>query len=269
MLNKTNKTNMGFFGLCQSVIDIIQLLFFSFIFKSTTFFPINLNKTSDLLCKSISFLRRIITSSSSWMQVINTFGRFVYVIFGHTGRFKFMKQKRYLAIIMFSVLILLALANITNLFYYISRGNCTANFSILIASDMILSITILFIPIVLMIVFNIYMIRIVLEKTRTASGQSSNARKEYIFTISVIANDAFFLLFYLPSSIYFILYDINLYSGAMKGDPLLSANYNLFGSVVRQSSLNIQTFSFFIYIVFNKLYRREILNLFKKIIQLF
>ena len=268
MLNKTNKTNMGFFGLCQSIVDMILLLYFSLIFRSAALFSVNLVRTSDSICKLLNFIRRLLTCSSSWMQVITTFGRFVYVIFEYRDRFKFMKQKRYLAAIIFGVLIILALSNIINLFYYLSKGSCTADSSILIASDMLLIIIRLYIPIFLMIVFNIYMIRIVLQKSRNASRQSSNARKEHHFTVSVIANDGFFLLFHLPVSIYFILYDINLYSGALNGDPLFAVNYKLFENVAKDFSLSIQTFTFFIYFAFNKLYRREVLNLIGKSIQL-
>lgn len=112
------------------------------------------------------------------------------------------------------------------------------------------------------------MIRIVIQKSKAALRLTSNARKEYNFTISVIANDAFFLLFHLPVSIYFILYDINLYSGAINSDASFAANYNLFGNVVKNFSLSVQTFTFFIYLAFNKLYRREILHLIGKAIQL-
>ena len=264
MLNKTNKTNMGILGLCQSVVDIILLLYHSLILRSASFFPISLTKTSDSVCKLLSFLRRIASCSSSWIEVVTTFDRFTFVIFGHTGRFKFMKQKRYLAIIILGVLIVLALVNIINLFSYISRGNCTTDHSILMASDLILIIMRLYIPIVLMSACNIYMIRIVIEKNKAALRQTSNARKEHHFTRSVIANDAFYLLFHLPGSIYFILYDINLYSGALNGSPLYAANYKLFGNIVQNFSLFFQTFSFFIYLTFNKLYRKEIWNLIEK-----
>ena len=269
MLNKTNKTNMGFFGLCQSIVDMILLLYFSLIFRSAAILSVNLVRTSDSICKLLNFIRRLLTCSSSWMQVITTFGRFVYVIFEYRDRFKFMKQKRYLAAIIFGVLIVLALSNIINLFYYLSKGSCTADSSIVIASDFLLIIMRLYIPIFLMIVFNLFMIRIVIQKRKIALRENSNTRKENLFTISVIANDAFFLLFHLPVSIYFILYDINLYSGAINSDSSFAANYNLFGNAVKDFSLSVQTFTFFIYLAFNKLYRREVLNLIGKAIKLF
>ena len=267
MLNKKNKTNMGFLGLCQSIVDITLLMYFSLVFRSS-FFGITFTNTSDALCKCLNFIRRILTCSSSWMQLINTFGRFVYVIFGYRGRFRFMKQKRYLGLIILGVLIVLALANTNNLFYYLSKGSCTADNAILVASDMVLIIMRLYIPIFLMIVFNIYMIRVVIQKRKIALRENSKSKKEHHFTISVIANDVCFFLFHLPVSIYFILYDINLYSGAFNGDPLFSANYNLFGNVVKDFSLCIQTFSFFIYLVFNKIYRREVLYLLRKVVPL-
>ena len=267
MLNKKNKTNIGFLGLCQSIVDIILLMYFQLVFRSS-FFGVTFTNTSDALCKSLNFIRRILTCSSSWMQLINTFGRFVYVIFGYRGRFSFMKQKRYLGLIIFGVLIVLAVANTNNLFYYLSKGTCTADNAILVASDMVLIIMRLYIPIFLMIVFNVFMIRVVIQKRKIALGENSKNRKEHHFTVAVIANDVCFFLFHLPVSTYFILYDINLYSGAFSGDPLFSANYNLFGNVVKDFSLCIQTFSFFIYLVFNKIYRREVLDILGKVIPL-
>ena len=258
MLNKTNKTNMGILGLCQSVVDIILLLYHLLILRSTSFFPISLIRTSDSICKLISFIRRLLTCSSSWMEVVTTFDRFTFVIFGHTGRLNLMKKRCFMA------LIILGLINLINLFFYLSRGKCTADNSILIASDMIMITTRLYIPFFMMIFSNIYMIRIVTKTSKAALRQTSNARKEHHFTRSVIANDAFFLLFHLPNSIYFILNDINLYSGAFNGDPLFAANYKLFGNIARNFSLFFQTFSFFIYLTFNKLYRREIWNLIEK-----
>ena len=266
ILNKKNKTNMGFLGLCQSIVDITMLVYFSLVLRSTIFFGMSFTNTIDSLCKFIFYFRRMVVCSSSWMQVFTTFDRFIFVIFGHAGRFKFMKQKRHLAIIIFGILILLALANITNLFYYISKGICTADSSILVASDMILIITRLYIPIFLMIFFNLFMIRTVFKKRNTALRQTSNAKKEYLFTISVIANDAFYLLFHLPGSIYYILYDINLYSGAINGDPLFAANYMFYGNIVQDFSLYMQTFSFFVYFAFNKIYRKEFLDIIGKVI---
>lgn len=261
MLNKTNKTNMGFLGLSQSIIDIIKLLYYSLEFQSTII------KSSDAICKLLNFMRRIISCASSWMQVITTFDRFVYVILGYRGRFRFMNRKAFLALIIFAVLFLLALVNIINLFYYISRDKCTADHLILIASDIVLISTRLYIPIFLMIVFNMFMIRIVLKKSRNVSRQSSNVRKEHHFTISVMANDAFYLLLALPLSVYFILYDINLYSGALNGNALFAAKYMLFSNISKAAALSNQSFSFFINLAFNKLYRREVLNLIGKVIK--
>ena len=264
ILNKTNKTNMGFLGLCQSIIDIIILLYFPLVHRSRLILGVNFSIMNNLLCKLIIYFRRILTCSSSWMQVVTTFDRFIFVIFGHSGRFMFMKKKRFLALIIFGVIILLSLVNVPNLFYYIPKGSCTADSAILVASDMILIIMRLYIPIFVMITFNIFMIMIVFKKRNTALRQTSNARKEHLFTISVIANDAFYLLF----SFYYILYDINLYSGAINGDPLFAAYYMFYGNIVQDFSLYMQTLSFFAYCSVNKIYRKEFLDLIGKVIPL-
>ena len=268
MLNKTNKTNMGFLGLCQAIVDMTMLIYFTLVVKSTSFFNYNFSNTNDFLCKFTNFIRRMLTCSSSWMEVITTFDRFIFVIFGHGGRFKFMKHKRYLALIIIGVIILLALAHMNNLFYYLSKGTCTGENSILVASDIILIFLRAYIPSFLMIVFNLFMIRIVLKKSRTVVRQTAKTRKEYIFTISVIANDVFFLLFDLPVSIYYILYDINLYSGAFNDNPAFTAGYNVFGVVTKDFAFYVQSFSFFIYFGFNKLYRSEICYLIGLIISI-
>lgn len=169
-----------------------------------------------------------------------------------------MKHKRYLALIIIGVIILLALSQMNNLFYYWSKDVCTADNSILVASDILLIFMRAYIPSFLMIVFNLFMIRIVIKKSRAALRQTSKTRKEYIFTISVMANDVFFLIFDLPVSIYYILYDVNLYSGAFNNDAAFSAGYNVFGVVTKDFAFYVQSFSFFINLGFNKLYRSEI-----------
>ena len=259
MLNKTNKTNMGFLGLCQSIVDITMLVYYSLVVKSTSFFAYNITNANEFLCRFVNFSRRIITCSSSWMQVVTTFDRFIFVIFGHGGRFKFMKHKRYLALIIFGVLIMNALGQMSNLFYYISKGVCTADNSIFVASDMLLIIIRLYIPIFLMLVFNLFMIRIVIKKSRAVEKHAS--KKEHLFTISVMIQDAYILLLVTPVSIYYILYDINLFSGAFNRNPVFTAAYNVFGNVTKDFAFYVQTFSFFIYLGSNKLYRHELLYL--------
>lgn len=66
-------------------------------------------------------------------------------------------------------------------------------------------------------------------------------------------------------TIHFIFYDINLFSGAIKSDEIFAAKFAIFSTVARDMSLFIQTFTFFIYVVFNKLYRNEVLNLIGKV----
>lgn len=264
--NKNNKTNMGFFGLCQSIMDIIVLLYFSLVFRSSGFFGYSFANTNDSLCRVVNYFRRFCSSTSSWMEVITTFDRFIFVIFGHAGRFKFMEKKRYLTLIIAGVVVFLAVAHINNLLYYVSKGNCTADFPILFASDMILICLRTYIPSLLMIVFNVFMIRTVLKKSRAVLKQTAKGRKEYLFTVSVIANDAFFLILDLPYTVYFIFYDTNLLSGAINADALFAAYYNFYGNIAKDMAFYVQTLNFLVYLAFNKLYRKELLNLIGKII---
>jgi hypothetical protein len=113
-----------------------------------------------------------------------------------------------------------------------------------------------------MIIFNTFMIRKVFEKTRATLTQTSLSKKEYQFTFAVIAYDAFFLVFNFPLSVFYISYDINAYSGAFNdGDPVFAASYNVANSVTGNLSICVQNLSFFMYLFFNKLFRKKILSL--------
>lgn len=266
-----NKTNMGYLYLWQSAVDLCSLLSFIFLFQSAQTLGINLYIVNDTWCRFTTYFRRFIHHFSSWLSVFITFDRFIFVLYGHIDRFKFLKKKRYLTVCIISILLVNLLIVVTNLFYYVKNKNsCSGDYLITITSDIITILMRTYIPFALMIIFNALMIRKTVSyrsriKKLKTSHLTSQVRNEYQFTIAVIAYDVFFLVFNFPRSLYLTFYDVNLYSGAFDGNPLFSAIYSLINAVATNFATFVQAYSFLVYLVFNRLYRREVIFLISKI----
>ena len=262
-----NKTNMGFLYIWQCAIDLSLLLFFLFLFRSGTTMGFNLYLQSDSMCKFLQLLRRFILHASSWAPVLTTFDRFTFVLYGHADRFRFLKSKLHLTLIILAGFAVLTIVNIPNLNFYLNaKGtSCTADFTATISSDIISILMRTYIPFLLMIVFNILMIRKIFKNNRTMAKQTNLAQKETHFTFAVIAYDIYFLVFNFPLSVFYIMYDINLYNGAIAGDAVFSASYNVFSFTAANFAFCVQTFSFFLYVAFNKLFLNEIFILLGKL----
>ena len=262
-----NKTNMGYLYVWQSVVDLIMLLSYLLLFQSTQIYGISLITYNNFWCKLIKFLRRFIIDASSWVAVFTTFDRFIFVLHGNTDRFKFMKKKRYLTLCIVSILFVIMLLDIPNLYFYLNVS-CTADYAIIISTDIISILVRTYIPFILMIGFNIVLIKKTFNraKVNTIRNSTKSTRKEHQFTIAVIAYDMFFIIFNFPRSIYFVFYDVNLYSGAMDGNPVFSASYSIVNAATSNLAIFVQTFSFLTYLRFNKLYRKELLGMLGKIL---
>lgn len=271
LMMRNNKTNMGYLYIFQCSIDLIMLLFILLVHRSAQTFGVNFYLMSDTTCKLIIFSRRLIFQTSSWMTVLIAFDRFIFILYGHTDRFKFMKKRRNLAAIIFGVFIIISLANILNLFFYVSNSSCTSSNSIVVSSDIISILSRTYLPFIFTIVFNIFMVRKIVGRTnqaRASLNQNSVNRKENYFTTAVIAYNIYFLVLSLPFSIYYVFYDANLYSGAFSAgsDAVFRSSYALVNSITGSLSFFVQTFSFFTYLTFNKLFRSELVHIVRKLL---
>lgn len=261
-----NKTNMGFLGIIQCITDLLILSVFSVLYRSNAYlFQTNWINLSNASCKLLSFLRRFMVHMSSWMRVIITLDRFVFILFGYRNHFRHMKSKTFLTIFILIVFFFLAVFDIPNLFFYLNiKSTCTADYSIIVLSDMTSILFRTYLPFAIMLVLNISMM-LTIAKVKRSRGiwNDSVSRREYKFTIAVIVFDVSFFFYNFPQSIYFIFNDINLYSGAF-ADPLFNAKYNVVYMVVSNLSFLEQSLSFFMFFGFNKVFRNELLSLFKR-----
>lgn len=272
------KTNMGFLCTCQAIVDLMLFLITLLLARSSPFiFPVSLDTLSDPMCRFIKYIRRLPLHISSWMAVLITFDRVIFILYGNGRKFKFMKKKTSLAAIMAVMFTSLAIIDIPNLFFYLpprtvsANGtlgpatSCTASFPVLFSSDMISIFFRTYIPLGLMLFFNLLMIRKIFNNSRASFKQNSLSRKEFQFTFAVMAFDAYFFILNFPTSVFYILFDVNYYSGAFTVNPQFGALYNLLLGVMVNLSFCEQTFTFFMNFAFNKLFRQTLLHIIGRI----
>lgn len=265
-----NKNNMGYLYVWQCSIDLLVLLFSLLILRSSNTFGINISFQSDFSCKILNFLRRFLLHASSWISVLTTFDRFTFVLYGHGDRFRFLKSKLNITWMILAMFAIISVLDAPNFLFYLRKKRgfvvaCDADFAAVISTDIISNLMRLYLPFTIMAVFNLLMIQKIFRNNRNVTKQISNssARKETQFTVAVIASDVYFFVFNFPLTVFYILYDINFYSGAFRANylTLFHASYTLAIIITGNLAYFDQTFSFFMYFSCNKLFRNEIFHL--------
>ena len=107
--------------------------------------------------------------------------------------------------------------------------------------------------------FNLLMIRKIFHSNRLTFKQNPLNRKESQFTFAVMAFDVYFFILNFPLSLFYILYDVNFYTGAFTANQEFGALYNMLLNVMVDLSFCVQAFSFFTNLAFNKLFRQTFL----------
>lgn len=267
-----NKTNMGFLYTIQCLVDLFLILISLLFLRATSInlTTVGFDSLSDPMCRFFKFIRRYPVHLSAWMPVLITFDRFIFIFYGNLDKFKFMKKKLNLTIIIIVMFLVIAIVDIPNLMYYLPDRKiypngtlgpatvCTATFPVIFSSDMLSIFFRTYIPLSLMLFLNILMIRKIFNKSRAAINQTSLSRKEYQFTFAAMSFDAYFFCMNFPFSVFYVIYDINFYNGAFSGE--FGALYSLLYTIFFNISFFEQSFSFFMYLAFNKLFREKILN---------
>ena len=257
-----NKTNMGFLYIWQCSIDLCVLLLFLSLSQSNRIYGINLYNQNDVSCKLLTFFRRFFPHASSWIAVITTFDRFTFVLYGHSNRLRFLNRKSNLTGIILIIFTFIAMLNIGNFFYRINKSFlCKGDFTIKSSTDAISLLFRTYIPFSLMILFNIIMVQKIVKNKRIATHQTAISRKETQFTFAVISSDIYFLILNFPFSVFSIFYDVYLYNGTFDKDDSFYRKYLLVNAIFSDIAFFVQTFSFFLYLSSNKLFRNEFLKI--------
>jgi hypothetical protein len=281
-----NKTNMGFLYLCQTAIDTLVLVWFVFVSRSAHLFGYNMNVHSDLVCRLLTLLRRVVLHMSSWTSVYITFDRFLYVYYPSGS--KLVKKRKHTLLILLAIFACINVINMPNLFFYLDKssnvtnssngavqsltatGTCRAAPALQSFTDILSTAMRTWLPITLMISLDTLIIRKLREKKSIlkASGGGGSAKKpsgkkkkEQHYTNNVILMNFLFFFFNGPIAVMFLVETIRVYSNAFVMRELERAVYDISYQIAVNLSFAYQTLSFFFYAIFNHLYRRELLVL--------
>ena len=262
------KSNMGLLCTWQSLIDLF-LLVISLVFTrgSRLFFDGVVFNWSDGWCKAWSFWRRYSLHLPSWVALITTFDRFTFVLY-ENRRFKFMRDKRIVCLIILVTFLVLALLNYPNIYAYIPPNaigmTCTGSFAVVLTTDIISGLLRTFIPMTLMLIFNYRIFREMrCSRGRATSTSSGLSHRERHFTRAVIFTDVVFFITKLPLFVCLILYDAYYFTGVLPASLYLTSLSGLLNGIFIDISYVDQIFSFFMHLAFNKLFRKELVVLIK------
>lgn len=137
---------MGFYYSIITIVDILALFLTYFLYMN----QITTNEyfiSSNIYCKFSSYLIRILSQFSSWLNVIVTVDRVISIKYFSKPPV-ILKNRKFLSLLILSCLFLLSILNIPNLFFYtivlISANNktlaydCSSSSQLIFARDLII-----------------------------------------------------------------------------------------------------------------------------------
>ena len=276
-LNKS--TNVGYLHSVLCIFNIFPLVNSIFLSDVLPYYDINILDYSSFLCKFFSFWRRFTIGLSSFQQLLITYILFLSVKF--PKQFLQLQDKKKLSIFLYLIFIFLFVVNLPFLFYDLNPDvviNHTANHdvhtNICYASIDLASITILLnilirfiLPLVIMFILNLVIIKYFNDSsTKKLFLRSSRKNKPKNFLRSILIINFLFFLFHLPWTVLNIML---IYFNYSNGDDNIVQPSNFIFVILANISLSISyinyTTPFFVHILFNKYFKLEVVNLFKKI----
>nr|QVK45685.1 G protein-coupled receptor [Proales similis] len=269
---RLNKTNMGFLYRCQTLIDLVLVSYNLFVAGSIYLFGETFVYLSDFACRFGVFSRQAVVHFSSWMTVIITFDRFMFIRFA--SQFGKMKKRPSLLLIITLTIALVCLANSTNLAYSlqltestvanqtVTRRSCSSDLALRTVSNLTSVFLRTLAPMGVMVVLNAIMIHHIRQsKSRIRGGSSSKEqRRENAFARVVIIQDLIFFAINFPVAICYIVSNLLTFK-LLAFEPVPRIMFSLAFQVSVLFSLFYQTFSFVSYFLFNRLFRNEVLLL--------
>ncbi|RNA42969.1 FMRFamide receptor-like [Brachionus plicatilis] len=280
------ETNTSFLYMCLSIMNIISLLNYTFIVRPRNIF----GYTVEMTCGLTGFIRRNIFNSTSWVQPIISFDRFLFVFY--PVKCKQLGQKKNILFLMSLVLALIMITNSTNLMSFavvettydndtnqtVISESCEQTKQVSLATDFIAILMRLYIPLFIMISLNSLVIRklyqskkkvkkssslpMVHVKSSKSLSQKTFSNKDYKFITATLTMDFIFWIFYAPVSINITLSIIDTFTGIFK-DPRARVNYRLYSNVSQLFAFTYHSICIFLFIGFNRYYKEELFSFLK------
>jgi uncharacterized membrane protein len=288
-----NRTNMGFLFRWQKTIDTICLISYALLIRSPIIFDFDVFTLSDTACKLLSFYKSFILTMSSAIMAFIAFDRFLFI--HYQKKFKFMKRKRNLMMIIGVLALTAALFSIINLFFYVGEKeddnevkmnhdnydfNSTATNSSTVTTTTVTagsklvcrgSITFGFIsefllislrahlPLSFVFIVNCILIKDLVKSKNRVQSEFKLNKREIQFTFTVIFASFVFFALYFPISVMILLKFVFYVTGFEYSREI----FDFFHSVSIEIAMSYLILEFFVLIAVNKLFRHEIVVVFK------
>lgn len=284
--NMSKETNTSFLYMCLSIMNIISLVNYTFIVRSRNVF----GYTVVMPCGIANFIRRNIFNSTSWIQPIISFDRFLYVFY--PIKCKQLGKKKNILLLMALVFILIMITNSTNLMSFpvvkrtfnnvtnqtIVTESCEQTISVSLATDFIAILMRLYIPLFIMITLNSLVIKRLYESKKRVQKSTTKtivhvksskslikntfSNKDYKFVTATLTMDFIFWIFYAPVSINITLNIVDTFTGIFNSRRA-SVNYRLYSNLSQLFAFTYHSICIFLFIGFNRYYKEEIFAFFK------
>lgn len=257
-----NKNTMGFYNILMSIFNILTLILLGYL----TIFPQSIGQTylvyrSYYTCILIPYFNRIVSQMSAWLNVMLTFDRMLCV--SYLNRFRFIQNKRILSLIVLIMFLIIAVLNISNLFYTfetnadINMNICKATALIALIRDTIGVSMRIIIPLILEVVMNTILIyKLIKAKKQVHITRPIN--KEYKFAFTVIVLNIIFIITVLPVAINTVLinkYGYNQTFISTTSNESAIATFSYLCSIMFSSFMYVSLL--FVNLIFNRKFRQE------------
>jgi hypothetical protein len=279
--NLNKNANMGFFYLNLSIYNTLVLIYYFFIMDSKLVFGVNLTTKSNVSCKIITFIRRCIREIPTWIEALITFDRYLAIC--HSNKYKFMKSKKNIFIIITIIILSLGLISVSNFYYFILIDSNNINGTMItnekqqqvcqstkfnqFFSDIISVLFRTFIPGILMSIFSLKLIN---KVKQVKLKSNSYNEKDRTFNNTILFMNLIFFILNLPVSIMYIIknvYDNNLSNQQSSSSSSSSIEIRAYISIFYLFSYHIANLHystmFFQFLLFNKLFKIEFFSIFK------
>ena len=271
-----SKTNMGSMHALLSFFNILAIIFSILLTQLLPFLGIDIKTFTRFGCKFLSFLQRVSLDIPSFQQVLITFQFYMSIKFPMKFIAMQNSKKQYLFIILGMVLFAVA-ENIEYFFYELTltysnytavnasvndtnlsyNNVCYASFYLILGSGIASLIFRNFLPFIIMLIFNILIIYHIIQNHLKVS-RTYRARGHKHFFISIMAINLIFFILYLPWSIAQIIVFVQYFFTARSLTQTVDVGVIFFYNVGWSVSYLNYIFPFFVYIQFNRLFRKQL-----------
>ena len=266
---KLRKTSMGFYNITMSIFNILNFVMGYLQYFPETIGNPNLYFVSSLSCALISYILRCVVQMSAWLNVMVSFDR-TLCLWHAKNRFKSLKNKTKLFLIVLSLCAVICAINLPNAFYNITfqttldsatnqtstETNCAAPSQLIgLVRDTIGQVMRSVLPVILEAILSTLLVYKII-KTRKNLNSFRPLSREYKFAFTIVMLNVTFLVTQTPLLI--LTFYVAQQSSAT---PREMAIAKFAYKVALLFSAYLFSSIFFVNVFFNKQFLKEIYNL--------